>query len=122
MPGFSFVSNCGPGNSFSHQDCPRAELWADLGRYLKETGEIWEIFITFVLFSEVFFFPRSCRKVQSLREALRACPFPFCDLQPANDGDEIHFGSSPKGSKGSSENGGRLQEGLGKAVEKLGCS
>lgn len=73
-----------------------------------------------MLFSEVFLFPRNCRKVLSLREALRASPLPFCDPQSADDGDEIHFGSSPQGRKRSSEIGSRLQERLGKAMGKLG--
>lgn len=39
MPDLSFVSNGGPGNNFSHQDCRRGELWVDQGRYFKESGE-----------------------------------------------------------------------------------
>lgn len=57
------------GNNFSHQDCPRDELWVDQGGYLKESGENLEIFIPSVPISEVFCFPRSCRKRLSLRGA-----------------------------------------------------
>lgn len=63
MPDLSFVSSGGPGNNFAHQHCQRGELWVDRGRYFKEFGDNLEIFIPFVLVSEVFFFPRSCRKM-----------------------------------------------------------
>lgn len=82
IPDFYFVLNCGSGNNFSHQDCQRGELGVDEGRNFEESGENLEIFIPFVLISEAFFFPGSCRKTLSLRAPHQGCPLVFCDPQP----------------------------------------
>lgn len=129
MPGFSFVSNGGPGNNFSHQDCPRVELWADLGRYLKETGEIWEIFIPLCYFLKLSSFPETVGKCCHSEKP--SGPVPFLSVTHSQQMREMKFilgeiGRNlkfipPQGTKGSSENGRRLQEGPGKDTGRSGC-
>lgn len=53
------------------------------------------MFISFVQISEVFFFPRSCRKCCHSEKPTRGCPLLFCDPQPADDEDTIHFWELP---------------------------